>query len=380
MRSALCGCLVVLLVAAAAHGQGVGGCAGCGSGLLSASLPPPELLGLTGPGPDGDLFPQTCGCCGEGPGCVPGRRPCQPCVGDSWLTRFGCALYGCICCPDPCYEGKWTPLADSALFCEAVRPITQTKLRWDSGNGFVFPDRNEYFWPRADGTGLGPKPKAPYKGEFSLRHNDLLMISEGGTGMITLTVETPYRNLQAREFGHAAGFGDMNMTTKTLLFDCELLQVSMLFRTYIPIGSPLKGLGVGHVSLEPGVAVGIKLTPTTYLQTQVMEWIPLGGDPEYAGSILHYHASLNQLLYRILPDVPLIGTFEFAGYSFQDGKYTDPFLGAFQKSSGTTYAYAGSGLRLFICDKFDVGFGGMFALTEQHFAREMFRLDFRARW
>ncbi|MFO0878917.1 MAG: hypothetical protein U0840_16365 [Gemmataceae bacterium] len=358
------------------------GCIGCQSGLLSAALPAPELPAALGTGPPSlqtPLLIDGCGC-GDGRPCVPGRKACHPCEANTWVGRFCCALYDCICCPDPCYEGRWTPLADSALFCEGVRPITQSKLRWESGPGFLYPDRSEYFWARADGQGRGPKPTAPLLATPSLRYNELIMVNEGGTGAITMTIEQPYREVQAEPYFHSAGFSDMSIMTKTLLFDCELLQFSMLFRTYIPLGNPLKGLGTGHVTLEPGGVVGLKLTPTTYLQTQVSQWIPLGGSPDYAGSILHYHGSLNQVLWRIMPDVPLIGTLECAGYSFQTGKYTDPFLGSFQKSSGYTYLYAGGGARLFVCDKVDFGFGGLFAMSDQHFAREIYRMEFRVRW
>src|SRR5262249_31088988 len=155
----------------------------------------------------------------------------------------------------------------------------------------------------------------------------------------------------------AAGFGDMNLGTKTLFFDCELLQLAFQFRTYLLTGNFLKGIGNGHVSLEPSLLGSLKLTPDTYLQAQLAEWIPIGGDQSYAGSILHYHASVNQVLWRILPDVPLIGTFEFNGYSFQDGQFTDPVLGPFQKSSGDTYLSLGPGLRLVVCNKIDFGIG-----------------------
>ncbi len=153
-----------------------------------------------------------------------------------------------------------------------------------------------------------------------------------------------------------------------------------MFRTYMPTGNFTKGLGTGHVSLEPSLLVGVKLSPTTYFQGQVSEWIPLGGDPTYQGSVLHYHTSINQEVCRILPDVPLIATGEFNGWSFQDGAYTDPFLGGLQKSSGYTYADLGCGLRLFICDRVDFGCGYARAISGQHFARDFFRFEFRVRF
>ena len=50
---------------------------------------------------------------------------------------------------------------------------------------------------------------------------------------------------------------------------------------------------------------------------------------------------------------------------FQDGLYTDPFLGP-QKSSGEKYITLGGGLRLFVCDRIDIGFGASFAVSDDH--------------
>jgi hypothetical protein len=353
------------------------GCPTCGGGggLLNGVLPPPPFPGPLGPPPPSG--PR----CDDCRNCVPGRTNCcSDCDGKSAFGRFLCGIYDCICCPDPCYEGRWIPLADSALFVEAPRPVTQMKLRWDSANNFILPDRSEFFWARADGMGKGPKPVKPFKGELGLRYNDLWLITEGGNGLISLIVEEAYREIRPILDPHAAGFVDMRVATKTLLFDCELLQIAFMFRTYIPTGNFLKGLGTGHVSLEPSLLVGVKLSPVTYFQGQLSEWIPIGGDPTYQGSILHYHMSINQELWRILPDIPLIGTVEFNGWSFQDGAYTDPFLGGPQKSSDYTYAELGCGLRLFICDRIDFGIGYSHALTRQHFAEDFFRAEFRVRF
>jgi hypothetical protein len=354
--------------AAAPGGILQAGCSTCGTGLIGG-LRAPDL---------GDFGGAGCGGAGCG-NCVPGRKPCDPHLAESVVGRFWGGIYNCICCPDPCYEGKWYPLADAALFTEAVRPVTQQRFRWASGQNVLFPDRSEFFWARADGNGRGPKPVAPFRGEKRLRYNDLILVTEGGTGTITVIAETPYRNVQPDLDPHGSGFGDLAIGTKTLLFDCELLQIAMLFKTFIPVGNVVKGVGNGHVSLEPSLLVGLKLSPTTYLQTQLSEWIPLGGDQHYAGSVLRFNASVNQELYRILPDVPLIGTFEFNTLSFQDGQYTDPLFGP-QKSSGYTYASLGGGLRLFICDKVDFGIGALFSVSRQHLARELYHAEFRVRF
>jgi hypothetical protein len=138
-------------------------------------------------------------------------------------------------------------------------------------------------------------------------------------------------------------------------------------------------LGTGHISLEPSLVWGLCLAPDTFWQGQIAEWIPLGGDPAYEGSILHYHTSFNQVLCRILPNVPLVGTLEFNGWSFQAGEYTDPFVGTV-RAGGQTYLSAGAGLRLFVCDRIDFGCAFAEALTEQHFADLLIRTEFRFRY
>ena len=122
----------------------------------------------------------------------------------------------------------------------AVRPVTQQRFRFDSGQNLILPDRSEFFWAKADGKGKGPKPKAPLLGERGLRYDDLRLITEGGTATASLIVDTPYRSMQPIDAGHAAGFGDIGIGPKTLLFDCELLQIAMQFLTYVPSGSVLK--------------------------------------------------------------------------------------------------------------------------------------------
>jgi hypothetical protein len=349
------------------------GCSSCGGGGGTISGQPL---------PDPISFAKSVGCseCGTG-GCVPGKKPCYPCDCDSHIGRFLCGVYECICCPDPCYEGRWTPVADASFFTDAPRPITQQRFRWDAGLNVMFPDRSEYFWGAPP---LGPtialsNPTTAFKAEKNLSYNDLSVYTEVATGLISFFVDVPYRSIDGDITGHAAGFGDINLGTKTLLYDCELFQIAFQFKTYILSGVPVKGLGTGHMSIEPSVLLGLRISPDTYLETQVGEWIPFG-NPFYSGAILKANASLNQVLWRIMPNVPLIATAEIQTLNFQDGAYTDPVLGAWQKSSGYTYINVGPGLRLFICDRIDFGIGTSFALTEKHFAEQLYTSEFRVRY
>ena len=222
-----------------------------------------------------------------------GASHLRPCAAKTRLGRFGCILYEEICCPDPCYEGKWIPLANAAFFVDGARPVTQTKMGFDAGTGFTQPDRAEYFWAQANGSGKGPAPTSPYLGEVKLQDYELVNYTEAATGKFSLFVVTPYRSIYPEQAGHAAGFSNINIGTKSMLFDSELFQITFQFRTYIPSGNPTTGLGTGHASLEPSLLLAVNLAKDTYFQGQLAEWIPLGGDPGYQGAILHYHASLN---------------------------------------------------------------------------------------
>jgi hypothetical protein len=344
------------------------GCSTCGGGLFGQPAYDPH--GPYGCGP-------TCTSCGN---CYAGRKKCCACEAHTTLGRFFCGIYECICCNDPCYEPCWIPAANASFFADSARPQTQQRLRWDAGRSLPFPDRAEFFIPRADGMGLGPRPPAPARGETSLNYNDLFLYTEAGSPAFAFFTELSYREIDPEVLPHASGFGDMNLGTKSLLLDCELLQIAFQFKTYLLTGNFLKGLGTGHVSLEPSLLLTLRLTPEDYLQAQLAEWFAIAGDPDYAGSVLHSHWSYNRVLYKPLPDVQLIGTAELNTWTFQDGAYTDPILGPNQKASGVTYVSVGPGLRFVICNKFDIGVGTAFAVSRPNWAEQLYRTEIRWRF
>jgi len=329
--------------------------------------PTPHLEGLP------VMEPFACSDCGSG--CGSGQ--CAPCTAKTRIGRFGWLVYHDICCPDPCYEPHWHPLVNAAFFTSGVRPQTRQRFRWDAGFDMILPDRAEYFWARADGNGQGPSPAG---GERSLDYHDLWHYVETSHGSFSAFVEYSYRSTFPDIAPHEAGFGDINVGTKTLLLDTKLLQVAFQFRTFIPVGVASKGLGTGHVSLEPALILGLNLAPRTFLQAEVAEWIPISGDDEYAGAVLRFGTSLNHTLLQLYPDVPLVGTLELNGWSFQDGAFTDPVLGTLRPASNDTYLNGGIGLRLFICDKADIGVAYANAITSEHFAEQLIRSEFRYRY
>jgi hypothetical protein len=330
-------------------GCGGGGCGGCG--------------GYTG--------------CG---GCIGGCQSCGPNItAKTRVGRFMQGVYSGMCCPDPCYEPHWQPIADASFFAAAPRPMTQTRLRFDRGMGLTRPDLGEFFWARADGSGLGPPPPAGSLATARLNYSELKLYNEIAHGGFSAIMEFPYRSIDADGQPRMGGFSDMMFGTKSLMLDTELLQWSLIFRTYVPVGVPLRGLGTGHVSIEPALAVAMNFAPETYLQGEIAERVPIGGNSQYSGGVLQYHLSLNHTLFRPQPSMPIIGTFEVSGYTFHEGAYTDPVLGT-RFADRTTYLGAGPGLRVFLCNRMDFGVGSAISLTDNNLADYLIRSEFRMRF
>jgi hypothetical protein len=188
----------------------------------------------------------------------------------------------------------------------------------------------------------------------------------------------------------ASGFGDLIIGTKSMLLDCSLMQITFQFKTWLPTGDFTKGLGTAHVSLEPSILLNVCCSKNTYLQGQFAYWIPVGGDSAYEGNVYHSHFSLNHVLWCPCPGVQLIGSAELGHYRIMNGLMTatdtvltDPKTGQVSPVSTNgkaDFVYLGPGVRLFMCDKLDLGVGSQFALTKEHFAEEWIRAEFRWRF
>jgi hypothetical protein len=337
---------------------------------------------------------QGCGC---GSQCIPGRKPpCFPCDSCHCLGRFFNGIYECLCYPDPFYEGAWLPIADSAFFTDAPRPITQMRLRWDSGWNFRFPDRAEYFWAAERSRSKAPAPvvvpdphnprvaapKGP-KAVNDIDYRQFSLYTEVALNRFGIFFEVPYRRVESEPtLVDFSGFADLITGTKSLLVDCPLAQLALQFKVFIPSGQPSKGLGTGHVSLEPSLLLGLRLAPETYLQTQFAYWIPIGGDQVYAGDVFHYHLSLNQTLWRPTGGLQLVGVIEGNGWAVLDGAYTQILdNGTLQTNRARGHIFsAGPGLRLFICDRYDLGVGSSFAFGSTRWAQSLVRAELRWRF
>ena len=181
---------------------------------------------------------------------------------------------------------------------------------------------------------------------------------EVASKFLSFFVEMPYLSIDPELVQHAAGFTDMNLGTKSLLYDCELLQLTFQMKTYLPTGNFIKGLGNGHVTLEPSVILNVKCGPDSYVPVAAgrVDSAAAATRSTPAPSCTTTSVTITSCAGRS-PTLRIIGTLEFNGWSFQDGAYTDPILGPYQQSSGNSYLSVGPGFRWFICDKIDFGIG-----------------------
>lgn len=355
-------------------------CAGCGNGLLAGGPAPM----ITGPvGSFGGCGDGGCGGCPTGH-CVPGQR----CYGadcgagqhnDTHIGRLFNGLYECLCCPDPCYEPRWVALGNAGLFVDHARPQNTTTFRWDAGRNGNTPDRNAWFFPKSGDRGFNFATS-----EYD--YDDLRMITEVGTKKFSLSVDVPYRNVDSHGVNRdgnsvylsEANFGDIIIGTKSVLVDCEMLLMTFQFKTYTPVGQSSKGLGTGHVSLEPSLLASLKLTPKMYLESQISQWIPIASG--YNAGVLHYHFALNRTLCHY-GALHVIGTGGLDCYTFQGGGFTTPAPGfPMSTADSETYVSASPGIRFVFCDWLDLGVGASLSLTSDRFADQLYRTEFRIRF
>jgi hypothetical protein len=349
-----------------------------------------------GPPPDG-----TVGC---GEECHDGRP--------AHLFPGRCALQGphacghqgfldCLLGP-PCYEGALgvERVMHAPFFIDTTQPLKNCRVRFDFAYDHEFPDRAEYFWakmnlpnvPPSPNGGRGPtNPGLPpmSRAETSVDYQDLRFYIERGTKQFSVATEIPIRIVDPLIYDNESGMGDMNVTTKTILLDGRRWQLAQVFRSYFPTGSPTKGVGTGHVSLEPGVAYRYKWSDITYFHGDLKYWFPLGGHPTHSGEVLQYGFGLSHVLHET-DYFAILPTLELVGWSIFDGDQTlpvgalltpvPPFLS--DSVDGMNIANLYTGVRFVWdngndCGTRECGISTGFAISEDHWYESILRVELR---
>jgi hypothetical protein len=234
---------------------------------------------------------------------------CEECWDNPWHRLFGLGIHRES--GDIGIGQERVALAGFEI--DASQPFNHVRVRYDAVYGLPFPDRAEWFWAK---SGKGPESAGDV-----VNYQDFRVYSEVGSRLISAIVEYPLRSLDPEINGNTTGFGDMVVGNKAVIVDGRYWQITQVFRTYINTGAHQKGLGTGHVSLEPGVLARYKWTDRTYLHGEFKFLFPVGADPNFSGQVLRTGVGWSHLGYETDTFAVLHST-ELVVYSFLGGLKT----------------------------------------------------------
>ena len=130
---------------------------------------------------------------------------------------------------------------DSAILGNVLR------FRFDAADDFNRPNRAEFFYARArpEGSGL---PRSEVAIDYQLGS----LYAEYKThDLLSLFVELGVVALNPILNENTAGLGDMNAGCKVCLLETRSFLATAQLRVYAPTADSERGLGNGHVSIEP---------------------------------------------------------------------------------------------------------------------------------
>lgn len=259
---------------------------------------------------------------------------------------------------------------------DVTQPSNYWLIRVDAASGLQSPDRGAYFWSR------------PTSGaQNSVDYQDLRFINETGTDSFSVMTEIPVRAVQYNTTGGGdGGLGDMKVATKVRFINGKKWQLTQISRMYINTGSLTKGLGAGHLSLEPGILARYQVNPDTYLHGEAKLWFPLGANPLVAGQVLRYGVGVSHVLYEtdtfaILPTLEMVA-FQYLGGHSTYVNTTTPFSTSTVSNNGDVAVNVINGARFVFgppgdLGLFELGISGMFGLGTNKYLDGMLRVDLK---
>jgi hypothetical protein len=275
-----------------------------------------------------------------------------------------------------CAQGTSGPVvSDSKVgYIDSALPGNLFRLRFDAAYSDRRPNRADFFY--APGPPFGPGLPLP---ERSIDYQDLTAYVEAAwTDRFATFVELPVRFLDPDLNANTAGFADLNAGFKGVLFQSDDSVLTFQLRTYAPSGNAGRGLGTGHVSLEPSLLAYSSLTDRLHLEGEFRYWVPITNN-DFAGDVLRYGVGLGYDLFyhegrRVTPVA------EFVGWTVLGGKESvvPPAGPAVVKdAAGDTIVNAKLGVRAGLGSHVDFYAGYGRPLTGSRWYENTFRLELR---
>lgn len=208
-------------------------------------------------------------------------------------------------------------LAFAPFEIDTAAPNPNIRARVVNVTGGQYPDRSEYLWARSV-TGRGPK-----LAETNLDYQEARFLMELGSKKFSLGTEIPFRFTNPERNPNHTSISDMNLATKLVMVDGKTWQITQLFRSFFPTGSPSMGLGNGHVAFEPGFLMRYNHCDKVYWHGEIKYYFPVGGDPTFQGQLLTYGLGFSKVLLEG-DNWSVVPVFEFVGHYVANGRRTEP--------------------------------------------------------
>jgi hypothetical protein len=276
--------------------------------------------------------------------------------------------------PPPPGDGGLTVRDSSVGYIDSASPADQVRLRADFGFGFRVPSRAEFFYAKGQPAGPGvPRP------ERNIDFQDYTLYLEKTIDADwSVFAEAGQRFLNPQVNANTYGWSDANVGFKYAFLSSESSVATFQLRAYLPTGDTDRGLGTGHVSLEPALLGFARLTEDLGLAGEVRYWQPVGGT-DFAGGVLRYGLGLRYDVWQE-GECRLAPTAEAIGWCVVGGRQSQVLpngTSAISGASGTNVVNLKLGARLDLGERagFYAGYG--WAVTGERWYADIVRVEFR---
>lgn len=294
---------------------------------------------------------------------------------------------------DVAFSGQTFAAFDSkAGYIDPAMIRSQIRFRFEAAYDFNRPDRAEFMYTtwRAFG-GDNPNPPDGFPDPHIDRQTLLLYIEHAINDCFSLFAEggvvfsDPLRNPNDQ------GFGDMVLGFKVSLLHNACEQLTFQLKNYLPTADSRDvWVGTGHYSIEPGLLYYRQLNSRWSLESEIRDWISIGGADDYAGSILRWGIGLGYDMgcvggYNVKPIVEVVGwhvldgqvfVFDDSQVDFTNANLTAGNVGP-RNATNDSIVNIKIGTRISNCcgGSLYVGYGN--ALTTERWYEDVFRLELR---
>lgn len=252
----------------------------------------------------------------------------------------------------PAQTGSSFVALDAAgAYIDSAIVASRFRLRADAAYNNPRPDRVEFFYAECGILG----GRGPQQIERNVDYQEIVPYFEWATSdKFSVFVETPIRFINPEVNPNTGGISDVNAGFKYAFIADQDEYLTAQFRIYTPTGLPARGLGTGHVSLEPSILYFRRFTDRLIFQAEIRDWIPISdsqvGTQDFAGNVLRYGMGFG---YDLIQNYDccceqtskLTAVGEFVGWTIMDGLAFNGFTGNLEDQTGVTIVNAKAGLR-----------------------------------